>query len=273
VRSGRYYTAKDMDAVAAHGGEFVALSYYSTISDDNGTWSHDDDTSNNIYDPAAAVWAGTRFLALTGGGEAYLRDTSGWTKASDTSAIDTAVNDVAWLGASAVAVGDSGAVFTSSAGDAWAARDSGVTTNLNGITWSGSLAVAVGNDGTVVTSGDGSSWSEVDAGTQTDLNDVAWTGSAFVAVGDQTEVLVSTGGSQWQAVDTGNARCTLNGVAANGDSVLGVGASGCYMTSDDGGNTWTEGDTNVSRDFYDVIAMDDGSFRAIGEDGVIIEFD
>ncbi|WP_295541929.1 hypothetical protein [uncultured Thiohalocapsa sp.] len=64
-----------------------------------------------------------------------------------------------------VAVGDGGAVYTSSDGESWTAQDSGVEEDLRGVHWSDATSltgefIAVGDKTTVIVSTDGQTWAQ-----------------------------------------------------------------------------------------------------------------
>jgi hypothetical protein len=98
-----------------------------------------------------------------------------------------------------VAVGQGGAVVTSSDATTWTARSSGVASNLRSVAWSGAQYVAVGDDGAgeavILSSTDGASWTvQYLAGScqggscarPAALKKVIWAGSQFIAVGQES---------------------------------------------------------------------------------------
>src|SRR5437867_5179274 len=92
-----------------------------------------------------------------------------------------------------VAVGDNGAVYTSSDGVSWKRQNSPVLTQwLRGVAFGNGTFVAVGENGFVATSpNNGNSWNKRDSGTTTNLNRVAFTSGFFTAVGENGMTLTS----------------------------------------------------------------------------------
>lgn len=97
-----------------------------------------------------------------------------------------------------VAVGQGGAVVTSSNAMTWTAGSSGVTSDLRSVAWSGAQYVAVGDDGAgeavILSSTDGASWTvQYRAGScqggscaqPAALKKVIWAGTQFIAVGQE----------------------------------------------------------------------------------------
>src|SRR5690606_14921584 len=90
--------------------------------------------------------------------------------------------------------------------------------------------VAVGNSGAVYTSPDGVTWTSRVSGVNTPLYGVAWTGSMFVAVTTQGKVITSSDGIEWSARTTASG-ATLYAIARAGSQLVAVGASGTVQTS------------------------------------------
>lgn len=97
----------------------------------------------------------------------------------------------------AVAVGDNGAVYTSSDALQWTRRPQTFNTWLRSVAFGAGTFVAVGEGGFIATSANGVSWTKRSAGTTLDLNRVAWLTNRFVAVGNKGLVLVSATGTSW----------------------------------------------------------------------------
>lgn len=73
----------------------------------------------------------------------------------------------------------------------------------------------------------------------------------------------------WAEIDSPTSR-TLFAVDASGDALFAVGESGTVLYSDDGGDTWRDGDSGVSEDLYDVSAISGTKAVAVGESGTVI---
>src|SRR5207244_6015112 len=102
-----------------------------------------------------------------------------------------------------VAVGDNGAVYTSTNGVSWK-RQKSLAQWLRGVAFGNGTFIAVGENGLIATSPDGTNWSTRTSGTATNLNRVAFTGNYFTAVGEGGLTLTSTNnGSSWFSEKTG----------------------------------------------------------------------
>lgn len=128
--------------------------------------------------------------------------------------------------------------------DEWTNRLMGVPFALNDVVWDGENFIAVGDSGAVFTSADGVAWSERESGTDVALNAVAYYGTDLVAVGYDTTVLLSTDhGESWSVKNRGD-RVALRGVAANASQIIAGGmdlstGDAFMMRSLDRGETWS----------------------------------
>lgn len=103
----------------------------------------------------------------------------------------------------AVAVGDNGAIYTSTNGIYWQKRSS-VNQWLRGVAYGGGVFVAVGESGKIVTSVNGSSWTTRSSGTSEHFNRVSFAGGRFTAVAENGACHSSTNsGVSWFAEATG----------------------------------------------------------------------
>ena len=122
--------------------------------------------------------------------------------------LDGATDD--WLeavcatAALAVAVGDDGAIYTSTNGIAWKRQANPESSPhwLRGVAVGGGRFVAVGETGTILTSSNGTNWTTRSSGTSEHLNRVAFGYNIFTIVGDSGVALMSTdGGLYWQPLN------------------------------------------------------------------------
>jgi len=133
-----------------------------------------------------------------------------------------------------VALGESGALITSSDGEGWSQQSSGTRDVLLGVTFGNGLFVAVGGAGTILTSSDGVAWTKRDSGTVALLGSVVHGSGSFVAVGNGPE-------------------------------------RGIILTSDDG-TTWTDhSPTNPARTWLRDVTYGKGIFVTIGYEGESLE--
>lgn len=200
-----------------------------------------------------------------------------------------------------VAVGDLGAIITSSDGATWTDRTSAsggatpITTNpLYGVTYgySTTLAkyvfVAVGASGTLLYSADGINWTNVTPSPAPgyDLNGVTYGGldanghPIFVAVGTSGTVLTSEDGVNWtlQASTTIPAASNLTAiayspsrrfmaVAADGNIYYSEYYSSGSTTVGNGATTWTQVSSVPSSPLYAVTVGGLYDFSAVGASG------
>lgn len=105
----------------------------------------------------------------------------------------------------AVAVGDNGAVYTSTNGVNWIKRPQPFANWLRGVAYGPvpDLFVAVGENGFVATSRDGVTWTAGFSGTTQHLNRVVWIKDRFWAVGDGGVVRSSLAGQVWASESSG----------------------------------------------------------------------
>ncbi|OGP79391.1 MAG: hypothetical protein A2V86_07000 [Deltaproteobacteria bacterium RBG_16_49_23] len=164
-----------------------------------------------------------------------------------------------------VAVGSTGAIFTSSDGISWTLSPSGSFVNLNGIAYGKGTFVAVGNSGTILTSTDGISWTSRVSGVPNNLQAATFGNGTFVAVSSGGRILTSPDGVNW----TQRASPTLfalNGVAFGNGAFVVVGDVGIVLTSTDG-VTWTSGFPNSNP--LNGIVFGNSTFVAVGAIGTI----
>jgi len=156
---------------------------------------------------------------------------------------------VAANGSRAVAVGDNGAIYTSTNGLVWARTASGTFEWLRGVAASSNAYVAVGENGMVLRSTTGTSWTPVSAFTGQHLNRVRYVGKGtnarFVAVGDGGVAFWSaTGNSGWASLNSGTTNDLLD-VAENDLGLLLVG-DGEMRFQAAGTGTWSNQVTDVA---------------------------
>lgn len=79
----------------------------------------------------------------------------------------------------------------------------------------------------------------------------------------------ATRAAGWAEIDSPTSR-TLFGIDVSGDTLYAVGENGTVAYSDDGGDTWQDGDSDVTDDLYDVSAISSTKAVAVGESGTVI---
>ncbi len=184
------------------------------------------------------------------------------------------LNDVAYSGSLAVAVGTHGTIMTSSDGITWTRRPIPVVTNLNAVTWTGTEWVVVGDAGLVLTSVDTLNWELRSLNTGSAMLDVVWTHlNNLVAVGENGSLYVSipdyaTDRTKlaWTLMNTGGVSATLRAVAFNATTgLLVVGDAGTMIRSTNA-TSWTSF-TQGTADLYGAAAKSD-LFLAVGQGGI-----
>jgi len=143
----------------------------------------------------------------------------------------------------AVAVGDDGAIYTSTNGIVWTQTIiSNVYDWLRGVAVGGNTFVAVGENGKILRSTNGTTWSSIVSSTTTHLNRVRYLGSGasgkFIAVGDKGVAVSSTTGiAPWTSLNSGTTS-NLFDVAINDTGTLLVGDQQVRFLAK-GSTTWT----------------------------------
>lgn len=170
----------------------------------------------------------------------------------------------------AVAVGDNGAIYTSTNAISWIRVDSTVDAWLRGVAHGGGVFVAVGESGTILVSADGAIWNKRTSPSSAHLNRVTHTSGGFVAVGDGGVVLTSALGNSWTVVSSG-ATEDLYTVAANTLDLL---VAGDFEVRIRSGSGWTN---ELGREDGPLPATylagvgDSGSFFLAGRTGMMAE--
>lgn len=185
------------------------------------------------------------------------------------------LNDIAYSGSLAVAVGSHGTIMASTDGITWTKRPLPVVTNLNAITWTGTEWVVVGDEGLVLTSLDSINWELRSLNTGSAMFDVVWAqNNKLIAVGENGSLYVSipdyvTDRTKlaWTLMNTGTT-ATLRAVAFNvASGYLAVGDAGTMVRSGDA-TAWTSF-TQGTDDLFGAAARSD-LFVAVGLNGVAL---
>jgi photosystem II stability/assembly factor-like uncharacterized protein len=144
------------------------------------------------------------------------------------------------------AVGDMGAILTSSNGTDWQVQHNDGGVNLYAIAHNGEAYVAVGARethsavGLILYSEDGDTWQRASLDEPAEaLHAVAWTHDSFVAMGEASEQLLrSDDGISWSHEDTNLSVSGVTGLAADGETLVASSFSQ-IDTSYDGGVDWS----------------------------------
>ncbi len=182
--------------------------------------------------------------------------------------LGTDLNALSFFVGKYLAVGNGGALFTSTTGNSgtWTATPTGVTVNLNGVA-AGGVAVAVGDGGTIISSTDAAAWTPQTSGVTTRLNAITVGSGLFVVVGDGGVILRSSNGTSWEASTSGTTQ-DLVSVTSLGATLVALGNNGTLLTSADG-ITWTARSSGVTGTLRHA-AAGASRFVAVGDAGALI---
>ena len=124
-----------------------------------------------------------------------------WTQGAASSAGSSPLNGVTY-GTNFVAVGDGGALYSSSDGKIWASlTNPSPSANLKAITYASGKYVAVGTGGTILSSTDAITWTAQSSGTANTLLAVGGNGAGgFVATGASSTILQSNDAVNWNVI-------------------------------------------------------------------------
>ncbi len=155
----------------------------------------------------------------------------------------------------------------------WMSRLIGLPYVLNDVTWDGAVFIAVGDGGAVLTSSDGIDWLTRDSGTDANLNGIAAYGSDIFAVGDEIVLLSTNHGANWVTKDTLYA-VNLHAVVVNSSQVVVGGfsyglAAALIRISEDRGETWQAVDSWPAHAyFFTDLIYRDGLFVAVTDSSI-----
>lgn len=174
----------------------------------------------------------------------------------------------------AVAVGDSGAVYTSTNGIHWKRQSSGTAQWLRGVAYGGGVFMAVGEGGTILRSINGTNWAARIVGTE-NFNRVSFASGRFTAVGEGGACVSSINlGTNWLSEVTGASNDLFYVVSGNGTRLV-VGDS--EVRSQQPGGPWVNelvpdglGRTPWPWTYYSALKTPD-SFLIAGRTGLMEE--
>jgi hypothetical protein len=187
------------------------------------------------------------------------------------------LNSVAWGDGSFVAVGDQGALLTSSDGSLWFDQWSTTSADLERVAWDGRRYVTVGEGGTILASADALNWSLDLTAATADLYGVAFSDAVGVAVGSGGTILATNDRRYWFAPITG-ATAELRGVAWNGRHFgavgfspgLGPGSGAAVVLVSADGLHWTSFPIDAPA-LLSVAGRGENGFVAVGENRALLE--
>ena len=138
-----------------------------------------------------------------------------------------------------IAVGNAGAVVTSTNGVTWLRQLTPITSGLYGVTSCSNGVIAGGDGGCVLWSTNGIDWKLCNAGATNNIRAIAYGNGQFVALTSQSTLLVSSNAASWaSSLSATPYGWPLYGLFFAGGSFFACGGNGMVLTSADGLN-WT----------------------------------
>lgn len=197
-RSGIYADSKFIFLASDGSGQLRSLD-----GDSTGAVFTLRDSSSAPQGSQSIYWDGTRFLGVSGTKLSY--STTGLNNAWSDSTINAGFGGygICFGNSLYIAVGQTGAIYTSTDRSTWTSRTSGTSDLLYSVEYSSTLGLycAVGNAGTIITSPDGTTWTtRTTPSGVTSLRRIKWSSShsKFFAVGG-TKIIYSSDGITWYA--------------------------------------------------------------------------
>ncbi|MGO4547582.1 cadherin-like beta sandwich domain-containing protein [Paenibacillus sp. 2TAB23] len=160
-----------------------------------------------------------------------------------------------------VAVGEGGAIKTSSDGENWTGTTVTPQWSYSDVAYGNGLFVAVGDKGSIINSENGSSWSPADSDVTDYLVGVIYQDGKFTAVGGNGAVTTSTDGVAWTSQSSGTSRNM--GQIAYGNGLYVAVSSDAILTSSDG-ITWSEQVLEMDGASIVSVSYGKGMFVAVG---------
>jgi hypothetical protein len=162
-----------------------------------------------------------------------------------------------------VAVGEKGAIVTSSDGVTWVSRTSGTSVWLLAVTWAQGVYLAVGDNGTLLASSDAVTWQTRTTGTLQRLNAIAFGDGTWVIAGEAGTVLTSPDGLTW-TLNTVGEPMWLRGLAHGAGRFVISGQQGRIYVTTDRGRSFTRSYVATSGGLEGV-AFDGEQFHVVGD--------
>lgn len=244
--------------MAFGGGTFVqgAANGYICTSTNGTTWNIVPALSG-LGSSTKFLYVGTQWIAYTPAEVYVSSNLTTWQKVA---AISSAFQSIANFNGLYVAVGNGGAIRTSTNLVNWTSRTSGTVQTLLAVLHDGTRWVAVGNSGVSVTSTDGITWTAY-SNSFGNASYIASSGSVLVAATNVSPYAwrSTDGGASW-TVATTTLTATPTGLTFGGGRFVYVAGSDVWTSTN--GDTWTQ-QTDGTTDSYNGVAYS-GSLYAIG---------
>lgn len=265
-------TTQELITVRFVNNQYIAVGTLGALvtSPDGVTWTlRTTPTQSNLW----SVDYGAGRYVVTGqsgnNGRNILTSTDGvtWTTSITGPYQGTHLLGVATNNTTTVAVGNGGAITSSSDLATWTQRSSGTTGNLSDITYAGGKFVAISSsNGAVTTSTDGATWT---VQTTTGLTNTVLQGITYDTA-TSNYVIVGNGGGIWTSPDattwtvrTSPTTANLRKVTAANGKLVAVSQSGEVIVTTNATTTWTRPLAGTGRAFADV-AFGNNTWVAVG---------
>ncbi len=240
-------------------------------STDGSNWV---ERASGTFNDLLAVTSGAGQVVAVGDQGTILTSVDGVNWVRRTSG-GTVFHDVAWNGASYMAVGynptvfpNLGSIYTSPDGIVWTRRSPPFNGRFNSVTVGNGLFVVVGGEGNILSSSSGANWSSQSSDFYR-LQGVTRGTSTFVAVGSSA-VYASTNGLQWlnQNSFPTESDFGLAGTAYGNGRFVAVSTLGTIFSSANGAQ-WTN-HTSATTSTLRGLAEGNGAQVAVGDGGTIL---
>jgi len=210
------YDITSRGSLVAQVGEFGQV----FTSDDLDEWAPRNTGVQNSL--RSALFFGSRLVITASNGLILYTDTLDRFTTVDLGSTDW-LEGIAASATRLIAVGDNGAIYTSTDGASWQ-REANAGDWLTSVAFGNNRFVAVGSAGYVTSSPDGLTWTATARITASDLNKVAWLGDRFWAIGNNGDAFTSATGTSWSSINVGTTN-DLFGISFDGTEIVLAGRS------------------------------------------------
>lgn len=205
------------------------------------------------------------FIAVGTAGILRSSDAFTWEKVDPPSDVSSNLLNLATSGTQWVAVGQQGAILSSSDTDNWISVDSGTAWTLQDVIWAGDRFIASGSGGVVLSSQDGVNWVSIPSNRTDSIRNLVWNGTTLFAIASNRYVISTNDFLTWNVSDLGENASQTVCTWAN-DKLVGMMTSGpqTYWISSSDGIVWEEYRPLGFWERYDDLLWDGGQFLAVG---------
>lgn len=208
-----------------------------------------------------SMYANNTFFAIGNAG-ALITSSSGAVWTAQATPTNQRLRSIAADANYTVAICQSDSVISYTSGAGWVRSLVGSKISLQSICHGISNFVIAGDSGRVfVAANPRGAWTKRETGSKARLNCIIWTGSRFIAAGDSGTIVTSPDGTTWAKQASGVKR-RINAMVSNGTGAIAVGDSGVFLSSDNG-QSWSMHSGITYKNLLGV-ASDGSRFVAVG---------